>query len=184
MDNFVKPRISQNHSVFAIRGDLDGAAISHDFSESRQYIGLVIGGDEFLLPIEVMNEIIMINQLTFVPGAPRFIEGVINLRGKILPTINLRQMMGLENIIPGPQSRIIIAHHEDIQIGVLVDAISYVVTLFPNQIQNQTVLNKGTGTELISGLSKRGEQVHGILDISRIIAETGALGPKLSHDPS
>jgi len=173
MKDFVKPSINQQHGVFGFRGDLDGGTNTQDFSESKQFIGLLINEEEFLFPIEVMNEIIMINQLTFVPSAPRFIEGVINLRGKILPTVNLRKMMGLPNVAPTSQSRIIIAHCEEIMIGLLVDGISYVVTLFPDQIENQTLVTKGTGTELISGISKRGDQVNGILDIAKVISETG-----------
>ncbi|MFW7377388.1 MAG: chemotaxis protein CheW [Oligoflexus sp.] len=172
MDDFVKPSINQHHSIFGIRGDLDGGTDTQDFSEGKQFIGLLIGSEEFLFPIEVMNEIIMVHQLTFVPSAPRFIEGVINLRGKILPTINLRKMMGLENVAPTTQSRIIIANFEETMIGLLVDGISYVVTLFPDQIQNQTLVTKGSGTELISGISKRGDQVNGILDIGKVISET------------
>lgn len=172
MDDFVKPSLNQHHSVFGFRGDLDGSNNTQDFSESKQFIGLMINGEEFLFPIEVMNEIIMINPLTFVPSAPRFIEGVINLRGKILPTVNLRKMMGLPNIVPTSQSRIIIAHYEDIMIGLLVDGISYVITLFPHQIESQTLATKGTGAELISGISKRGDLVNGILDIAKVIGET------------
>lgn len=178
MDDFViKPSLDKQLGVFAIRGDLDGGTSNQDFSESKQYIGLLIGEEEFLLPIEVMNEIIMIGQLTFVPNAPQFIEGVINLRGIILPAINLRKMMGLENVPPSSQSRIIVAHHEDTMVGLIVDGITYVITLFPDQIQNQLLITKGTGRELFSGISKQGDQVNGILDIAKVIAETGGLNP-------
>ena len=147
-----KKRPSSNHGVFTIRGDLDGVAQTQDFSATTQFIGLYIGKEEFLLPIEVMNEIIIMSQLTFVPGAPRYIEGVLNLRGNILPTISLRRMMGLKNTPPTPQSRIIICYYDETQIGLLVDSISHVITLFPNQIQNQVLISKGTGSELISRL--------------------------------
>lgn len=156
--------------IFAIRGDLDGAKELADFSELRQFIGLLIDGEEFLLPIEVMNEIIMIHQMTFVPEAPLHIEGVINLRGRILPAINLRTMMGHSIIPPTTQSRIIIANHDEQVIGLLVDGITYVVTLNPDQIEDKT-LGKGKGSELLIGISKRGEQVNGILDIAKVISE-------------
>ena len=159
--------------MFSIRGDLDGGKDSHDFTAIRQFIGLLIGKEEFLLPIEVTNEIIMMNQLTFVPRAPKFIEGVINLRGTILPAINLRKMMGLTNEVPTLASRIIVAHYEEVMIGLIVDGITYVISLNEDQLQQQTLPSRGNGSELISTISKRGNQVNGILDVAKVLAETG-----------
>lgn len=173
MSDFFKEATNQeSDSMFAIRGDLDGGKDAQDFAEMKQFIGLHIGDEEFLFPIEVMNEIIMVTQLTYVPGAPNYIEGVINLRGRILPAINLRKMMGMGTAAPTSHSRIIIAHFEDVMIGLIVDGITYVVSLTEGEIQNQTLSGK-PGTELISAISKRGEKVNGILDISKIIVETG-----------
>ena len=169
--------LTQGSNLFTLRGDLDGAIDAQDFENICQFIGLYIGEGEFLLPIEVMNEIIMVHALTFVPGAPNFIEGVINLRGNILPAINLRKMMGLETSAPTSQSRIIVANYEDMVIGLIVDGISYVITLNEDDVLNQTLPGKGPGAELVSSISKRGDQVNGILDIAKIVQETG-------YDPS
>lgn len=159
--------------IFAIRGDLDGTKDAADYSELQQFIGLLIEGEEFLLPIEVMNEIIMINQMTWVPGSPNFVEGVINLRGRILPAINLRRMMGYPAKAPTLASRIIIASHEEEVCGLLVDGITYVVSLSPDQVEDQT-LGNGSGAELLKGISKRGDQVNGILDILKVITEAAS----------
>ena len=165
--------IDLENSMFSVRGELDGGQSTQNFTSTRQFIGLMIGKEEFLLPIEVTNEIIMLHQLTFVPRAPRFVEGVINLRGTILPAINLRMMMGLPNEAPTAQCRIIIANCENVMVGLIVDGISYVVTLYPEQLQVQSLPGKDTGAELISTISKRGNQVNGVLDIAKILAETG-----------
>ncbi|MBC7662120.1 MAG: chemotaxis protein CheW [Chitinophagaceae bacterium] len=159
-------------SMFTIRGELGGSPESTEFSAVRQFIGLMIDREEFLLPIEVTNEIIMMHQLTFVPRAPRFIEGVINLRGTILPAINLRKMLGVPTTQFNGQSRIIIARCENVTVGLIVDGITYVVALNHDQIQVQSLHNK-SGSELISMISKRGDQVNGILDIAKILGETG-----------
>ncbi len=159
-------------SMFSVRGDLDGED-GQNYTAVKQFIGLLIGKEEFLLPIEVTNEIIMMNQLTFVPRAPRFIEGVINLRGTILPAINLRQMMGLPNEEPTLQSRIIITHYEEVMVGLIVDGITYVISLNDDQMQQQALPSRGNGTELISTISKRGNQVNGVIDIAKVLAETG-----------
>ncbi len=173
MADYLKSNLSPDSSMFAIRGDLDGGKDSQGFADVKQFIGLLIGDEEFLLPIEVMNEIIMVHQLTYVPSAPKYIEGVINLRGTILPAINLRSMMGYKTAEPTMHSRIIIAHMEDILVGLIVDGITYVVSLGSDELQNQTLPGKGRSSELIFGISKRGDKVNGILDITKIIFETG-----------
>lgn len=159
------------HSTFAIRGDLDGAKDASDFENLEQFIGLVIGKDEFLLPINVMNEINMLNQITFVPGAPQYVEGVINLRGTIIPAVNLRKLMGLPTVPPTPSSRIIIASYENVTVGLIVDGITYVVSLRQDQIENQSLPTKSFGKDLLQAIAKRDQQVCGILDIYKTIME-------------
>ena len=161
------------NSMFTVRGGLDGGEVVQEFSITRQFIGLLIDKEEFLLPIEVTNEIIMMHQLTFVPRAPRFIDGVINLRGTILPAINLRKMLGVPSTQFNGQCRIIIARCDNVTVGLIVDGITYVVTLNQDQLQIQSLSTKGTGSELISMISKRGNQVNGVLDIAKILSETG-----------
>ena len=79
--------------LFAIKGDLDGHK-EEDFQEREQFIGLIVGAEEFLMPIAQVREIIMLTPITFVPNAPAMVDGVINLRGNIIPAINMRKMMG------------------------------------------------------------------------------------------
>ncbi len=160
------------NSMFAVRGDLGGAPEA-EFVQLKQFIGLLINSEEFLLPIEVTNEIIMMPQLTHVPRAPNYIEGVINLRGIILPAINLRKMLGVPEAHFHSQCRIIIARCDTVTVGLIVDGITYVVALSQDQLQNQSLHSKGTGSELISMISKRGNQVNGVLDIAKILAATG-----------
>ena len=179
---FHAPQGSQEQGIFAIRGDLDGSKDAEDYSQIRQFIGLVNGADEFLLPIELVDEIIMFNQLTFVPGAPQFVEGVINLRGKIVPAINLRKMMGLPSVTPTQSTRIIITHYEEMQIGIIVDGITYVIPLGVNQIDLKSLGGRGHGADLICGISKRGDKVNGILDIAKVVVTI--TGSKLDDGPA
>ena len=172
---------SMTGGIFSIRGDLDGTKDSADYSELKQFIGLLIDSEEFLLPIEVMNEIIMINHMTFVPGSPDYVAGVINLRGRILPAVNLRTMMGHPIVAPTGTSRIIIASHEEDIVGLIVDGITYVVSLHPDQLEEQS-LGKGKGAELLKGISKRGDLVNGILDIGKVVAEVVDLSEVESDD--
>lgn len=155
-------------SIFSIRGDLDGE-LAEGFTERAQFIGMLIDEEEFLLPISVVSEIVMLKPITYVPESPRYIEGVFNLRGQILPAINIRKMMGLERGRTTPASRLIIAKHQELMVGILVDSITYVCALLPSEIEQRSLSGK-SGAELITQISKIGTKITGILDLDRILS--------------
>lgn len=165
---------ASNSNLFSSRGNLDGAERATGFSEVRQFIGLLIGEEEFMLPIEVMNEILMIHQLTFVPNSKPFVEGVLNIRGKILPAINLRKMLGHQTIAPTQGSRIIITRLDEVNSGLIVDGITYVLTLHPSQIEERS-LNNSNSTDILNGICKRGDKINGIIDLSKVISKVSGI---------
>ncbi len=169
-ENF-SPVPDVKNSIFAIHGDLDGEK-HEDFQEREQFIGMIIGTEEFMLPISAVREIIMLTPITFVPNSPEFVDGVINLRGTILPALNLRKMMGFARGDATGSARIIIARFEGVTFGLLVDGITYVVALLPSEIENQVPPGKGSGAEFIGSMSKQGNKICGILDLQRILKHT------------
>jgi purine-binding chemotaxis protein CheW len=104
-----------------------------------------------------------------VPNSSEYIDGVINLRGTILPALNMRKMMGFERGEKTANARIIIGRFEGITFGMIVDGITYVVSLLPTEIEVQSLPGKGTGAEFIGGLSKQGAKICGILDLVRVL---------------
>lgn len=175
-DNEMKKNEVQGEGIFAIRGNLDGET-EEEFTEKEQFIGLKIANEEFYLPIAIVNEIVMLIPITFVPQSGRLIEGVINLRGTILPAINLRKMMGVPKGDVTPATRIIIVRHNDMMIGLIVDGITYVRSLYPSEIEVQTLPGKSTGAELITRISKSGDAITGILDIVKIVTTAAVIKP-------
>ena len=161
-----------NQGLFAIRGSLDGET-TQEFVEREQFIGLMVGDEEFYLSIATVNEIVMLLPITYVPRAEEFVEGVINLRGTILPAINLRKMIGLPRGEVTPSTRIVIANHETKSVGLIVDAITYVVALLPNEIEDQSLPGKNVGADIIHRISKHDEKITGILDLSKILVNAG-----------
>lgn len=162
-------------SLFAVKGDLDGNKARDDFQEREQFIGLKVGEEEFLMPIASVREINMLSPITFVPNAPTLVDGVINLRGNILPAVNMRKMMGVARGKPTGACRIIIVRCEDVNFGLLVDGITYVISLLPSEIEHQTLPGKGTGAEYIGSISKQGNRIRGIIDLARVVrAAAGA----------
>lgn len=156
-------------SIFTIKKELDQNVREAEFVEREQFIGLIVGPDQFLLPISSISEIMMLPPITYLPQAPRFVEGVINLRGTILPAINLRKMFGMTRADPTMGSRIIIARHDDIIVGLLVDGISSVESLLPTEVEENVLTNKVLGLDLLGRLSKKQDKVRGILDIAKIV---------------
>lgn len=174
--------ISDQNGLFTIRKSLDGENTT-EYVDKEQYIGIKIGKEEFLLSISVVNEIVMLPIVTYVPNSPKYIEGVINLRGTILPVINLRKMMGLKRGEVTSTTRIIICKDETLsfKVGLIVDAITFVVALLPDEVVRQSLPTGSTDAELISSISKSGNTVKGILDLVKIIT-TAAEGRHLGED--
>lgn len=154
--------------LFAIHGDLDGQN-EDEFQERDQFIGVKIGTEEFLLPIASVREIIMVAPITYVPFAPEFIDGVFNLRGTIVPVVNTRKLMGIERGGLSAASRLIVTKSEHVTFGLIVDGITYVRNLLPNEIEQRSLPGKGTGAEFINSICKQDNYICGILDIHRIL---------------
>jgi purine-binding chemotaxis protein CheW len=173
---------SEHSGLFTIRKSLDGET-SAEFVDKEQLIGIRVGQEEFLLNIAVVNEIVMLPNITYVPNSLKFIEGVINLRGTILPVINLRKMMGLPQGETSAATRIIICKDDSIaiRVGLIVDAITFVVALLPEEIVPQTLTSGTPDSELISGISRSGTTVKGIIDLVKIMSVTSE-GRNLSED--
>ena len=156
--------------VFAIRKSLDGEQ-SSEYEDKLRFIGIKIGGEEFLLSIDNINEIIMLPNITYVPNSAKYIEGVVNLRGIILPVINLRKMMGLARANVSPATRIIICKDETLglRVGLLVDHITFVVSLLLDEIDTSMPPPAASGHEILSGVSKSGNIISGVLDLEKIL---------------
>jgi len=154
-------------SPFALGQSFD--AEDNMMVEREQFVGLLIGDEEFFLSIASINDIVMLPPITYVPLAQKYIEGVINLRGQIVPAINLRKMMNLQRAIPTSATRIVIVEHEGALLGLIADAITNVVALAPQEIENHVFANQSGGLDLICQISKRDEKVTGILDLAKIV---------------
>jgi purine-binding chemotaxis protein CheW len=166
-NSFEPKQGSMSAGIFAIRGELDGEE-KQDFVDANKYIGLLIAKEEFLIPIEKISEIIMVGNMTWVPRGPKHVEGVINLRGQIIPAISLRSLMDHPSEVPTSSSRIIIVRYESFQIGLIVDGITYAVSIPKASIESHSLTAKGSRSELISEIAKRGDQVNGVLDVNKV----------------
>ncbi|HOJ63705.1 MAG TPA: chemotaxis protein CheW [Spirochaetota bacterium] len=138
-------------------------------SNERQLILFSLGKGSYGIPIENVFEIKKMEEITIVPKAPKFIEGVINLRGNVVPVVDLRKRFGMEKAEITKKTKIIIVEIKKRQFGLIVDSVAEVVTLSNDQIEPSLPTVSGLKAEFINGIGKLNDKLIIILDISRIL---------------
>lgn len=147
------------------------------------YLTFALGDETFALPILRVREIIGITEITPVPRMPAHVRGVLNLRGKVIPVIDLRRRLGFEPIPDHKRTCIVIVQAgsgaDAILIGTVVDRVSEVRDIPPAQIEPPPQFGAGTDSGCITGVGKGGKHVVMLLDTDRVagrdeLAKTGA----------
>ena len=142
------------------------------YSENTQYIKIEVGNEFYGIDISLIDNIVRMQRITRVPNVAPYIKGVINLRGEIVPIMNLRVKMGLEEIEYTKLTRIIILKTEAYgKIGLIVDAVKEVIALAEDQIENMKYDKDGEETHFVVGIGKIGDILVSLLDIGVVLAE-------------
>ncbi len=105
-----------------------------DIEDSTNLVTFRLGNGEYAIDIMQAKEIIKMEKITLIPNAPEFVEGVINLRGNIIPIIDLKKRFNLEETEGDKNTGIIIVKIEDVDMGIIIDAISKVVSISNSDI--------------------------------------------------
>ncbi len=144
--------------------------------EFLQLVSFNVAEEEYGLPILKVQEIIRMQGFTRVPNSPPFVEGVINLRGKVIPVITLRKRFGLDPQPHSRQSRIVVAEVSGAIIGFVVDSVSEVLRISPAEIEPAPRLGN-SHQEFIAGVVKLDGGLLILLDVERVMtdAETAEL---------
>lgn len=164
-------------SMFTIHKDLDNDRPLQKYSDKEQYIGISVGSEEFLLSIVTIREIILLPNIAYVPNTPDIIEGVINLRGTILPAISMRKLMQMPRPETTKTARVVVAKHEKTLFGLIVDGITNVISLLPKDIQNHNLPKHGPESEFIGSICKIQAKVRGILDLNKVLNRLSPAAP-------
>lgn len=136
--------------------------------EVGKYLTFKLADQEYGLEILKVREIMGLIDITAVPQMPHYMKGVINLRGKTIPTIDLRLKFGLAEAEHTEQTCIIVV---DVgrEIGILVDTVSEVLDIAGDNIDPPPVMNDGADTSFILGMGKVGDAVKILLDIDKVL---------------
>ncbi len=136
-----------------------------------QLVSFHLGGEEYALEILRVQEIIRMMDLTRVPNSPDFVEGVINLRGKVIPVIGLRKRFGLGNKEYDKQTRIVVVEVAGTIVGFVVDAVNEVLRIPADTVEPPPRLTK-LDRELISGVGKLENRLLLMLDIEKLLSQS------------
>ncbi|MGD1075221.1 MAG: chemotaxis protein CheW [Thermodesulfovibrionales bacterium] len=137
-------------------------------TEILQLVTFKLGGEEYATDILKVQEINRMVNITAVPNTPGYVEGVINLRGKVIPVINLRKKFGLDTKAADAQSRIMVV---DIgtTVGLIVDSVSEVLRLPSDTVEPPPPMTGGDGAEFIRGVGKLEDRLLILLDIDKLL---------------
>ena len=138
--------------------------------KTLQAVTFALGSEEYGVDIAQVQEINRMVTITHVPRAPRFMEGVINLRGQLIPIIDLRTRFGMERSERTKNTRIVVTEIGNKRIGMVVDSVSEVLRIPVEQIEDAPDLVAGVDTEYIRGVGKMGDRLIIMLDLSRVIS--------------
>lgn len=138
----------------------------------RQVVAFRLGNETYAMDISYIHEIIRMKEITFVPRAPHYMRGVINLRGRIVPVMDLSARLGLPLQEETPQSRIIVVEVNGESIGMIVDAVSEVLRLSEEQIEPPTQMAGTESADYISGLGKVNDKLVLMLDVHKVVENT------------
>ena len=138
--------------------------------DERQLVVFQLGAELYGVEISRVHEIIRLQSVTRVPRAPAFVEGVINLRGKVIPVVDLRRRFGLPTADHTRASRIVVVELGDQVVGIVVDGVSEVLRVSTSTVEPPSPVVAGIDSEYLHGIAKLADRLVILLDLDRILA--------------
>jgi purine-binding chemotaxis protein CheW len=139
-----------------------------EISQQDQYIVIELGTEKYALKISEVYEIIKMQKITAIPNSKTFLEGVTNIRGKIVPIISLRKRFQLGETSVIHKARIVVVNHNEEMIGIVVDGVNQVIRF--SDIQPSTEIVSGVDGSYFQGIGQSEEGLIGILNLEHVLA--------------
>lgn len=151
--------------------DASKAKISNIGDELLQLVSFNIGLEEFGVDILRVQEINRMVEITRVPNSPEYVEGVINLRGKVIPIIDLRARLGMSSHEYDKDTRIIVVELNGRVIGFIVDKVNEVLRINKNITEAPPAMISGVNSEFITSVGKLQDRLLILLDLEKVLAK-------------
>ncbi len=153
-------------------GIFDEAGFAEDVD---QYLTFVLNGEEYGIPILKVHEIRGFSMVTPIPNTPAFIRGAINLRGTVIPVIDLRERFGMPTVEPDRFSVIIVVTVGTRTMGLIVDAVSDVLNVGDDIATPPPELGADVDTSFLTGMARADEKLVLLLDIDAVLGDPAAV---------
>jgi purine-binding chemotaxis protein CheW len=164
---------AQGHGMSAEELDL---LDDDDGSLEHTYLTFHVENEEYAVPVVHVTEIVRLQKTFAVPDVPSYIRGVINLRGKVIPLLDVRDRFGLANAPYTDRTVIVVLEVGETSTGLVVDGVSEVVEIPADQIELRPPARKGR-PQMVHGLGKRADKVSFILDVAALVDAAPADAP-------
>ena len=132
-------------------------------------VGFQVGRETYGVPITSLHEIVRVPEITAVPDAPDYMEGVINLRGKIVSVIDLRKRLGEKKVDSGKRNRILVVEHNGRLSGLIVDSASEVLKIPSSDVEASPAALQEGGLNCVTGLGKYKGRLIVLLDMTKLL---------------
>lgn len=157
----------------------EGRASERDQGKGGKYLTFKLGREEYGLELLRVREIIALMDITSVPLTPDYVRGVMNLRGKVIPVVDLRRKFGMDKTEDHDRKCIIVVDvvrdGEPIQMSILVDSVSEVLHIADTDIENVPSLNAGINANYLHGMAKTRGDVKILLNIDAVLSAVTAI---------
>lgn len=153
-----------------------------DDSIENTYLTFAVGSEEYAIPVVHVTEIVRLQKVFAVPDVERYVRGVINLRGKVIPLVDVRARFGFAETLYSDRTVIVVIELGAAPTGLLVDAVFDIAEILPGAIEPARAL--ASSSNLVVGMSKRGDKVSFVLDVERLVggAEVEGTSASSQHD--
>jgi purine-binding chemotaxis protein CheW len=145
--------------------------VDHGESPVLQFVGFRLADEDYAIAITTIQEIILMKPITRLPQSPGYIEGLINLRGSVIPIINLRKRFGMPPRDLDEETRTIVVNVHDKTVGCIVDAVTQVMRISRDQIQPPPLGVAGGSYRYLAGLARLDDRLLILLDIEKLFQE-------------
>lgn len=148
---------------------VDPVSTDMDDTMHGKFLVFFLDGQEFAIPISYVVDIINVQPVTKVPNCPEFILGITNLRGKVIPIVDVRIRFGKMPVPPTDRTCIIVVEERGSSVGLLIDSVSEVISLADDEISPPPTLNGSMESRFIQGIGKAESGVKLILDCHTVL---------------
>ena len=139
-------------------------------TRAGKYLTFALADEEYGLEILKVREIISMSEITSIPKTPEYVKGVVNLRGKVIPVIDLRLKFTMDEIPYTDETCTIVVNVNEVEMGIIVDHVSEVLDIASGDIEDAPEFGASVNIDFILGMGKAEGRVTILLDISKVIS--------------